>query len=165
MAAASTSPTNPSPEPGEAPEPSGHRLAPGVVLGASCVRWRFARSGGPGGQNVNKVSSKASLEVAWPDLFAAMPPGAAQRLKGRAKAYLVGEDETLRLVITRDDSRKQSDNRRACLEALSAMVLASLVPPKVRKKTRPSRAAKKRRVDEKKQRGQVKARRKPPSGE
>ncbi|MEM7681903.1 MAG: alternative ribosome rescue aminoacyl-tRNA hydrolase ArfB [Planctomycetota bacterium] len=162
---AAPNPSTPKGAPPPLDEANGLRLGPGVVLPRSAVRWKFARSGGPGGQNVNKVSSKAVLEVDWSDLAAVLSPGVLRRLRAKAKRYLAGEGDALRIRIPSESSRKQSDNRRVCEQKLAELVLASLTPPKVRKKTRPTLGSKKRRLEAKKQRGQVKRNRGRPSND
>ena len=62
------------------PSPNDIEIAPGIVLPSAAMRWSFARSSGPGGQNVNKVSSKAILRVGLDDLRAVLPPWAIERL-------------------------------------------------------------------------------------
>jgi ribosome-associated protein len=118
--------------------------------------WTYARSGGPGGQNVNKVSSKAVLR--W---SLAASPSLPDDMKAR-----VGELFPSRLttegdiVISSQEHRDQERNRDACLEKLADMVRAAAVKPKVRKKSRPSLGSKLRRLDEKKRQSQRRENRK-----
>jgi ribosome-associated protein len=117
------------------------------------LTWSFARSGGPGGQNVNKVSSKAILR--W-NLGAntTLPDEARHRLRGLERRRITTEDE---LIITSQTYRDQERNKQDCLDRLRAMILRALVVPKVRKATKPTRASKRRRLAEKKRRGETKA--------
>jgi ribosome-associated protein len=137
------------------------RLAPGVHLPRSALQYQFVRSSGPGGQNVNKLNTKAQLTVALDDLEAAMDPGSFERLKRLAGRYLA-ED---RLVLESQAHRSQIANRDACLEKLGDLVKRARHKPKPRRPTRPTRASRERRIDHKKRRGQIKRNRKPPPKE
>ena len=136
-------------------EPEGAlRLAPGVVLPRDVVRFETARSSGPGGQNVNKRSTKVRLRVRLDDLPINLR--AKMRLRRLASANLTEQGE---LLIECDDSRSQRRNREACVARLGELVRSALVPPKVRKETKPSRGAIERRIKAKKERGQRKQQR------
>lgn len=130
-------------------------IAPGVVLPEAALSFTFSRSSGPGGQNVNKVNSRATLTVPVSALRAALPPYAINRLKIVAARYVTQEG----LQISASDSRSQIANRRACLERLREVVVESLRRPKVRKATKPSARARQRRLDAKKHRSKIKSRR------
>jgi ribosome-associated protein len=120
--------------------------------------WSFARSGGPGGQNVNKVASKALLRwnVAATN---ALPADVKNRLAEQQKRFFTQDGE---LIITSQLTRDQDRNRDDCLEKLRAILLQALVVPKARRKTKPSRGSKRRRLENKKRRSDVKqARRRP----
>ena len=106
----------------------------------------FARSSGPGGQNVNKVNSKAVLywEVGKSP---SLPDGVRRRFLERYGKRLTTEGI---LVLTGDEYRDQRRNIDACLEKLRAMILEVLVPPKPRKKTKPTRGSVERRLSGKK---------------
>jgi ribosome-associated protein len=120
----------------------------GITIPASEVKVRFARSGGPGGQNVNKRSTK--VEAVF-DL--ATSPSIPQRLKARAIARL-GE-EIVRVVA--EDARTQGENRRRAYDRLGRILTKALAPPPPpRKKTKPSKRAVQRRIDSKKRRGKTK---------
>ena len=113
------------------------------------------RSAGPGGQNVNKVSTKAVLRwqvVATPSL----PEAVRRRFLERYANRINGEGE---LVIAADEHREQSRNLAACYERLRQMILAVLHPPRRRVKTRPSRAAVERRIESKQRSSEKKQRR------
>ena len=121
--------------------------------------WTFARSGGPGGQNVNKVASKALLRF---DLArtTAVPEEVKIRLALQQKRYFTVEGE---LVIMSQKYRDQDRNRDDCLEKLRAIILQALFVPKARKATKPSRSSKRRRLETKRQRGETKRGRQKPS--
>ena len=126
------------------------------------LTFTFARSGGPGGQNVNKVASKAILH--W-NLAAntSLPADVRERLRARQRRRVTTEGE---LVIQGQRFRDQAKNIEDCRSRLREMVLDVLAAPKPRKRTKPSRGAKERRIAAKRQQGQRKAgRRKPPSEE
>lgn len=115
-------------------------------------QFDFARSGGPGGQNVNKVNSKAVLT--WD--FAAnttLPDDVKIRFREKFGNKLTKEEL---VVIAADEYRDQKRNIAACEEKLREMILAVAVPPKKRRPTKPSRAAKEKRLDQKKSRGDIK---------
>jgi ribosome-associated protein len=123
--------------------------------------WSFARSGGPGGQNVNKVASKALLR--W-DITAnsSIPADVKNRLALQQKRYFTLDGG---LIITSQRYRDQERNKEDCLEKLRDIIVQALFVPKARKKTRPSKGAKRRRLQDKKQRSDVKQNRRKPSGE
>jgi ribosome-associated protein len=123
--------------------------------------FSFARSGGPGGQNVNKVASKAILH--W-DLSSntSLPPEVKERLRARQSGRLTTEGA---LVIQSQRFRDQAKNIEDCREKLRAMVLEVLHPPRPRKATKPSKGSKQRRLEAKRQQSQRKAGRRRPSGE
>ena len=114
--------------------------------------WKFIRSSGPGGQNVNKVASAVQLRFLLHQNIS-LPIGARNRLRRLAGQKLV--DDGSILIHARSD-RSQENNRRDALERLADLIRAALIEPKVRKKTRPTRASKERRIDSKKRRGDTK---------
>jgi ribosome-associated protein len=130
-------------------------ITPQIVIGDEELEWKFIRSSGPGGQNVNKVSSAVQLRF----LLAqnrSLPPAARQRLRRLAGQRLI--DDGSILVAARSE-RSQEQNRRAALGRLEALVRQALVEPKVRRKTRPTRASQERRIESKKKRGSTKRQR------
>lgn len=125
------------------------------------LQFSFARSGGPGGQNVNKVASKAVLH--W-DLAAntSLPPEVKERLRAREANRLTAEGV---LVIQSQRYRDQPRNVEDCREKLREMVLLALPVPRRRKRTRPTRSSGERRLADKRQQSQRKARRRKPGGD
>ena len=116
------------------------------------LEWKFIRSSGPGGQNVNKVASAVQLRFLLPRNTSISAP-AKHRLRRMAGQRLV-DDGTI--LISARDERSQEQNRRAALERLADLVRAALIEPKIRKKTRPTRASKERRIESKKRRSSIK---------
>lgn len=115
--------------------------------------WSFVRSGGPGGQNVNKVASKAVLR--W-NLTASpsVPDDVKSRLRERLHQRITNEGD---LLITSQRYRDQDRNRLDCLEKLREMLRAAAVTPKARRKTKPSRGSHERRLENKRRRASIKA--------
>jgi ribosome-associated protein len=127
-------------------------LAKSVWLDDKDVTWRFVRASGPGGQNVNKVSSAVELRVSLADI-AGLPPDARARLVKLAGSRL-NQDGVL--VIQAQQFRSQERNRADALERLSALVARALIRPRPRRATRPTKASKERRLQSKTQRSRTK---------
>ena len=117
------------------------------------IEWSYARSGGPGGQNVNKVSSKAVLRWRAAVTVVPIPLAAWERMKARFPSRFTTEGD---LLLTSQAFRDQERNRQACEEKLVEMIRAALVAPTVRKKTKVSKGAKKRRVADKRKQSEKK---------
>jgi len=130
-------------------------IGPGLTLPADRVSFTFAKSGGPGGQHVNKTATAVTLTVPTDALAAVLPADAMHRLKHQA-GHLLADDK---LIIQAADSRSQHANRKACLLRLRQLVIQAIHRPKPRKPTRPSRGVKERRLREKKSIGQRKSER------
>ena len=133
-------------------------LAPGVWIAAADVRFAFSRSSGPGGQAVNKLSTRAELRVAV-EVIVGLSEQVRQRLRSLAGRRLTQGDE---IVIVAESERTQLDNRRACVDRLKALVVDALAVPKPRRPTRPTRGAVEKRLDTKRRTaGRKQQRRKP----
>lgn len=123
-----------------------------VVIPAAELEWRASRSSGPGGQNVNKVSTKVELRF---DLAAstALDAGARARLERLAAGRL---DADGKLLIVSQSTRSQAQNLEQARERLAELVRRALTPPKPRKATRPTRASKERRLKAKRHASETK---------
>lgn len=118
----------------------------------SAISEKFLAGSGPGGQNVNKVATACQLRV---DVFAlGLAPDAYRRLKTLAGSRMTSAGE---LVILARSFRTQEANRADARARLNELVDAALVRPERRIKTKPSKAAKAKRVDSKKARSSIKA--------
>ncbi len=134
-------------------------ISPDLVIPDEEFEWKFIRASGPGGQNVNKVSSAVQLRFLLPQ-NTSLSPAARQRLRRLAGQRLV--DDGSILIVARSE-RSQVENRRDALGKLEALVRAALIEPKIRRKTKPSRASKERRIETKKLRSTTKRQRGPAS--
>ena len=137
-------------------DPSGGLAVTGsVVVPAGALNWRFSRSSGPGGQGVNTADSRVELSVAPLEI-----PGLTEhqqaRLAGRLGTRLVDGV----LTIAASEHRQQLRNRQAARERMAAVLRAALAPPAPsRRRTKPTRGSQERRIEAKKQRGQLKKQR------
>ncbi len=116
------------------------------------IQFEYVRSSGPGGQNVNKVSSKVRLR--WNVLASRSVPEEIRRrfllLFGK-RLTNAGE-----IVVTSDRTRDQAQNRADCLTKLALMLEKAAHEPKKRKATKPSRSAREKRFEKKKLHGKKK---------
>ena len=123
-----------------------------VVIPEDALSEKFLAATGPGGQNVNKVATACQLRV---DVFKlGLSPDAYERLKTIAGSRMTTGGE---LVITARRFRTQEANREDARRRLAEMIVEAHLVPRKRKPTRPSRAAKAKRVDAKKGRSAIKA--------
>jgi len=134
-------------------------LENGIVIPSDELQFVFTRSGGPGGQNVNKVSSRVTL------IFSVTE---STSLSSKQKQMIVSHlrsqmDRAGKLTIHVQESRSQYRNREIAVERLSAMLEKALTPKKKRIATRVPTGAKRARVDSKKKRSHTKKMRSKPS--
>ncbi len=123
-----------------------------VAIPLGEIEWRFGPSGGPGGQHANKANTRAEARF-----DVAGSPSLDERDRERLLERLGAE---VRSVA--DEERSQVRNRALALERLGARLASALVVEKPRRPTKPSRAAKQRRLDDKRKRAEIKhARRRP----
>jgi ribosome-associated protein len=123
--------------------------------------WSFARSGGPGGQNVNKVASKAVLR--WDLANSPSVPGPVkERFRALFRRRLTTEGE---VVITGQRFRDQERNREDCLEKLAELLREAATVPEVRRPTKPTKGSRRRRVEAKRRKSATKAARRPPGAD
>jgi ribosome-associated protein len=128
------------------------RITDTLSIDESAIEERFVRASGPGGQNVNKVSTAVQLRF---DVSGSSLPGEIRtRLETLAGSRMTTEGV---LVIDAREHRTQAQNREAARERLIALIEQASRRPKKRRPTRPGRAAKERRLTSKKKRAEVKA--------
>ncbi|MDH5673361.1 MAG: alternative ribosome rescue aminoacyl-tRNA hydrolase ArfB [Myxococcales bacterium] len=128
------------------------RVGPQLTIPGDELRVAFARSGGPGGQKVNRSETK--VELRWNLRDSRAPNEADHRwLMKRLGARLSADGD---LIVTSERTRNQAQNRADALEKLADLVREALVRPKRRRPTRPGRGAIERRISDKKHRSRLK---------
>jgi ribosome-associated protein len=127
-------------------------VGPRLTIPAAELSFAFARAGGPGGQNVNKVSSKVELRWNVVESGALRADDRAWLLE-RLRNRLTGDGT---LIVTSTATRDQIKNRGDALAKLALIVRVALERPKQRRETRPSRASKRRRVADKRHHSEIK---------
>src|SRR3954468_16017975 len=129
------------------------RITGSLALDPAEIRESFVRAGGPGGQHVNTTSSAVQLRF---DVRGSpsLPHDVRRRLEQLAGNRLTNDGV---LVLHAQGQRSQLRNREEALARLVARVRAAARPPTVRKATKPSKSVKRRRVDDKKKHGAIKA--------
>ncbi|MBV8782100.1 MAG: aminoacyl-tRNA hydrolase [Phycisphaerae bacterium] len=138
-----------------APNSVANEIAPGIFAPGSALRIQFSRAGGPGGQNVNKVNTKAELWLIVDQLIglsvaakARLIQAAGRRMTDRGELHLVCETE-----------RTASGNQRELLDRLREMILHAMIEPRRRRKTKPTRSSQLNRLQTKKRRSEIKSNR------
>lgn len=124
---------------------SGALVVAHVVIPEAELRWTAVRASGPGGQNVNKVSSKIDLRFDFEESDA-LSDELKARLRTKAAARLDADGQ---IQITSQLTRNQPDNLEDARQKLAALLRSAMAVPKARRKTKPSRAKKAKRVAEK----------------
>jgi ribosome-associated protein len=134
------------------------RISPRILLDESEIKESFVRASGPGGQNVNKVSTAVELRF---DISgsASLPPEVKERLIRLGGKRVTREGI---LIIDARRFRTQERNRQDARERLVELVRRASVRPKARRQTRPTAASRERRLEGKHQRARVKGMRRPP---
>ncbi len=122
------------------------------------ARVDYARSGGPGGQNVNKVNSKAIARIALAEVEG-LSWAESERARSRLQGRLTNEGE---LIVQAEEERDQSRNKEAALARLCSLVQAAAKIPKARKPTKPTKASRERRLAAKRERSEAKGLRRRP---
>ncbi len=130
------------------------RLSPG------CLEEKFVRSGGHGGQNVNKVATAVQLRLSL--YRSGLPWPVQQRLRDLAGSRLTADGD---IVIIASEYRTQEQNRQAARGRLAALLERAARPPKPRRATKPTFGSKQRRLESKKLRSDVKKDRSRPCGD
>jgi ribosome-associated protein len=127
-------------------------VTPSLTIPARELRWRFSRSSGPGGQGVNTTDSRVELE--WePGRSVALGPVALQRLRSR----LAGRMTDGVLAVAASEFRSQLRNRDAARTRLAALVREAVAPPPAtRRPTRPTAGQRRRRLEDKRRRSEIK---------
>ena len=134
------------------------RVGDRIRVEADELRFQFARSAGAGGQNVNKVNSKAILRFAVA-ASPGLPPDVRERFLRRFARRITLEGD---LILTSQRSRDQRRNVEDCLDKLTAMLAQVADAPAPRRPTRPGRGSTERRLREKRTRSAVKSQRRRP---
>jgi ribosome-associated protein len=130
-----------------------------VIVSTDAFEMRAVRSSGPGGQNVNKVASKVILLVDMKRIQG-MDPESRERLARLSRKRL---DRDGKLQVSSQRSRNQQDNLRDAREKVRDLIAQALIPEKERHATRPGRASRARRLDEKSKHSRRKKERRRPS--
>src|SRR5258705_2380447 len=128
------------------------RISDSIVVEDRELDERFVRASGPGGQNVNKGST--AVELRFDVRASSLPADVKQRLAALAGSRMIGDGV---LLIDSREHRTQAQNREAARARLVALLQHAARRPKTRRPTRPKKAAKEKRLESKRQRGEVKS--------
>ena len=134
-------------------------LRDGRVIPRECLHVGFARSGGPGGQNVNKTESKVDLRLDLDAATATLGEADIARIRSRLAPRL---DADGRVCVIASEHRSQYQNLAAARERMADLIAAALRRQKRRIATKPTRGSKRRRLDGKRQHGEIKKGRQKP---
>ncbi len=133
------------------------QITENIAIREDEIKFKFVRSSGPGGQNVNKVSTAVHLRFNVIG-SSTLPAEVRSRLLALA-GNRITEDGVL--IIDAHQFSTQDQNRQAAIDRLVDLIKEASIPPKVRRKTKPSTGSKKLRLESKRRRSEIKQRRKP----
>lgn len=126
-------------------------ITPTFSVDESELQFAFVRASGPGGQNVNKVAT--AVQLRFDVVRSALPDEVKERLKRVAGSKITSDGE---LLIEARQYRTQEQNREDAIHRFVELLKRAFVKPKARRKTRPTAASKEKRLQHKKQRGEIK---------
>ncbi len=126
------------------------------------LEWSYARAGGPGGQNVNKVASKAILRWKMTSTTASISEPVRARMRSRFPSRFTTDGD---VIIQSQRYRDQERNREDCLQKLIEMIQLACVEPTPRKATKPTKGSQRRRLDDKRRQADKKKHRRASGGD